>query len=867
MSWNAEVWLRRAALLAGLVGVGATLGACGDTTRRDDEVCNHLDDDGNGIVDDPFVDVEGAYLRVENCGHCGVDCSGVFPTAAEVACAPLPQGPTCVLVACPPGSHAADGAVCVADDDTLCSPCRTDADCTRPAPGARCIAFGPGDARCGRACDPEAVESGCPAGFACAPWQGTAQCMPASGACGCLPDTAGTSFGCWMPSPSGERYCHGAQQCDGKALSACVVTALETCDGEDDDCDDLVDETFLVDGQYQSAEHCGACDTPCATGSAHMVATCVADGAVPACRIECEPGFADLDGARLNGCECELVAAAWPPGAHGVDGDCDGRVDASEAYIYVAKRGDDANPGTLDRPVRTIERGLTLGEARGQPVFVAQGRYDEVVELRDGVSLFGGYRSDFGARDTVVFASIVEHLSGVPGTPVFRAEGIRSPTDVAGFTLVGSPGPAPGGGSTTAVVAESGPALVLRELVVLAGPGADGEEGASSSAVAAERGIASLDILDGVPGTSGDGGVEAAGAVCRGLAAEGGRPGLKQCPDGQAVDGGAGAGADCPDTGCRPDVQCGNSGCTDFTVDGICDTAAMQRAAVANDAGADGTGPGAGRGGEPTYDSPTPYAFDCFCEDNPTLRREGAPGESGAAGQDGSGGLGFSDAVGEFDAETGLWRGGDGTDGADGTHGGGAGGGSHGAGYDVLESNGGPCVDHLGGAGGGGGSGGCGAPLARGGRGGGASIGLLLRLPAGGQGPDVRDVTVFPAAAGRGGAGGLGAAGGRAGLGGLGGLGNFWCARAGGKGGDGGGGGHAGGGGGGGGGSISGFHVVPDPAFPGDARAYVDALAVLNEVGALPAPGRGGAGGFSPGRPGTPGAAGTAEAFRLLVAQ
>ncbi len=59
--------------------------------------------------------------------------------------------------------------------------------------------------------------------------------------------------------------------------------------------------------------------------------------------------------------------------------------------------------------------------------------------------------------------------------------------------------------------------------------------------------------------------------------------------------------------------------------------------------------------------------------------------------------------------------------------------------------------------------------------------------------------------------------------------------------------------------------MVPETNDPGDAGAYVEALATENAVGALSAPGRGGAGGFSPGNPGSPGASGTAEAFRLFL--
>ncbi|MCK6576318.1 hypothetical protein L6V77_35160, partial [Myxococcota bacterium] len=730
MSCSAERrWRAVVVFVASLVSIAG----CGDDGPPPPETCNHLDDDGDGVVDEPYVDADGRYLTTEHCGHCGLDCATVFP-GATVACRLVDGAPSCVIAGCPAGQHAVEGG-CVPDAPVQCAPCHVDADCAA-WPDARCLGGVAGAHFCAHPCAPAvrpgvpeadagAADTGfdarpfspdaetgpaaetCDPGFVCTESGGARVCLPESGRCGCTPDQAGARFGCVVESPTGASRCAGERRCDGTALSACSAAPTEICNGRDDDCDDLADEDFLVDGLYGTADHCGGCDAPCATGAPNMTATCVTTpgaGDGPRCVIECAPGFADLDGARLNGCECEQVAASWPPGAHGVDGDCDGRVDESDAYIYVAQRGRDDNPGTLDAPVATIARGLELGAQRSQPVFVAQGRYAERVTLRAGVSLFGGYRSDFGARDLVVFASVIELPDGPVGAPVLLARDIDASTAFEGFTLVGGDAQAAGGGSTTAFFEGCGPALEVRDLVVRAGAGADGAAGASSSALLAEAGFESLDVLDGVDGRPGERGLAAGGDACVGLLAPGGRAGPKSCPlSGLDVGGGAGASADCPETDCRLGQACGNSGCTDFTVGETCDTEAMYRAAVANAGGEAGRGPGAGAGGEATYDSPTPVAGDCFCEDNPTLRREGAPGTDGAPGLDGRGGLG-SPGGGRFDPATGLWSGGDGTDGTDGADGGGAGGGSHGAGYDVLSGNFNGCVDHTGGGGGGGGS-------------------------------------------------------------------------------------------------------------------------------------------------------------------
>jgi len=285
------------------------------------------------------------------------------------------------------------------------------------------------------------------------------------------------------------------------------------------------------------------------------------------------------------------------------------------------------------------------------------------------------------------------------------------------------------------------------------------------------------------------------------------------------------------------------------------------RLAVPNPAAGSGSGPGAGEAGARTYDAVT-NRFSCnFCDDNPTLQREGDDGGNGGSGNDGTPGGGCEDTIGLFDASNGLWRALDGSDASDGSDGGGGGGGTCGSGYDVIVGVFG-CWDAIGGSGGGGGSGGCGAPGAGGGQGGGSSIGVAVVLPGGAAfGPIFTNLNVITASGGVGGDGGIGADGGTGGAGGVGGQGTFWCTRRGGRGGDGGSGGAGGGGGGGCGGSVSGFHVV---ASNPSAVTYVSQLEIGNLVDVLAPAGMGGSGGFSPGRSGSAGLDGDAVSFRLV---
>lgn len=66
-----------------------------------DEICDEVDNDCNGIIDDPFRDGRGAYiLDIRNCGQCGVDCTSSTIPEGDLTCGGDPFAPTCVLL-CP----------------------------------------------------------------------------------------------------------------------------------------------------------------------------------------------------------------------------------------------------------------------------------------------------------------------------------------------------------------------------------------------------------------------------------------------------------------------------------------------------------------------------------------------------------------------------------------------------------------------------------------------------------------------------------------------------------------------------------------------------------------------------------------------
>ena len=62
--------------------------------------------------------------------------------------------------------------------------------------------------------------------------------------------------------------------------------------------------------------------------------------------------------------------------------------------------GSDANPGTVDEPMATVQAAIDMASAGDEVRVTPNGGVYLSITLKEGVSVFGGYSSDFSQRDT-----------------------------------------------------------------------------------------------------------------------------------------------------------------------------------------------------------------------------------------------------------------------------------------------------------------------------------------------------------------------------------------------------------------------------------------------------------------------------------
>jgi hypothetical protein len=283
-------------------GTSATGPACAPTSGGV-EICDGLDNDCNGAVDEGFDFTSG-----KTCGNCTTNCYATLincdPTT--ITCAVPAQGPgtapgTCVCGACATDYHDLDAngtceyyCVPTANDDALCNDRDDDCDGVKDEDVDLCTSA----TDCGKCGNDCFVLHGSPA---CVHTGGGA-CDPSNTRCAIQKCDCNGPGDCWWDLDGS--YATGCEY-------ACDVTGggVEICDGVDNDCDGKIDGADDLSGDAELGVGCtGSPNGECATAIHAGVTACVGAHVVCAGPDVLHPG-------------------EQPETCNGKDDDCDGVVD------------------------------------------------------------------------------------------------------------------------------------------------------------------------------------------------------------------------------------------------------------------------------------------------------------------------------------------------------------------------------------------------------------------------------------------------------------------------------------------------------------------------------------------------------------
>lgn len=351
-------------------------------------MCDGKDTNCAGRVDDSYRNEDGVYDGDAHCGECGNDCA-LLPHVAASTCAADADGAGCVIEACDEGWGDCDGDPRNGCEKELVSA----GDCG--ACGNDCRTMGGGTYICEEAQSGEPYEcvlSYCDDGWlTCA---GAEECATSASA----PETCGSCRNDCTALPNVE-----IATCTD--ISDTYQCGIGQCAEGYSDCNSNVDDGCETD--ITTVSNCGACGNSCDVPNAVNVCdagACDIDGcesgwvdrAGGVCNYQCTPGSAGIGSPGAGTTKPRDRPSDATEGGYNwrdADTNCDGIDGDIERGVFVDKvSGSDQNLGTFDDPVATIGRALDIASPVGRnEIYVSKGQYDEALDMRTGVSIYGGY--------------------------------------------------------------------------------------------------------------------------------------------------------------------------------------------------------------------------------------------------------------------------------------------------------------------------------------------------------------------------------------------------------------------------------------------------------------------------------------------
>ena len=241
----------------------------------------------------------------------------------------------------------------------------------------------------------------------------------------------------------------GISYCIGGSYGACIGEVRptpESCNGIDDDCNGAID-----DGLGNISCGVGACK--------NTVAACVSG--LP---NTCTP----LPGSVGETC------------GDSIDNNCNGIVDEGCGCTYVSPLGNDSTgTGAASLPFLTISKAITAAGTNGLPLQVCVGgtatcagtpataTYTESVQMRDGVSVLGGY-SPVGATSWVRANGCTTAIQAVDTDGLVFGHNVTTPTTLDGFVVNGF-----ASGVNAAILVDGSTGAIIQNVTVNGGAGTD----------------------------------------------------------------------------------------------------------------------------------------------------------------------------------------------------------------------------------------------------------------------------------------------------------------------------------------------------------------------------------------------------------